>query len=93
MKDKLLKILIYLKETNSWDLAEDLAKWVFKKEMIETRMIDSLVYFLNITIKKSNLSWRQNNLIKARDMMIELRNEEEQEREDEQDKLEELINF
>ena len=93
MKEELLKILIYLKETNSWDLAEELAKWVYKNNNIDVGLIDSLIYSINIVIKKSNLTGRGKKLIKARDMMIELRTKEQQEREEEQNELESLLEF
>jgi hypothetical protein len=66
---------------------------VYRKEKIEVRILDSLLLFLNNLIKKSSFNLKQENLIKARNMMIELRNNEREEMEEEQNELESLINF
>lgn len=93
MKEDLFKILIFLRETSSWDLAEDIAKGVYNLENIDVKKINSIIWFINIVIKKWNTDEKTNNLIQARNMMINIRDKELQEKEDEKEELENLLNF
>lgn len=93
MREQLLQILVFLRETNSWDLAENLAKWVYNLENIDVKKINSIIWFIDIIIKKWNTDEKTNNLIQAKNMMISIRDKELQEKNEEKEELENLLNF
>lgn len=88
MKQELINILVKLKETSSWDLSEELAKWIYKAKTLKKTYITSIISFLSIAIKNSKDQKRVNNLIKAREEFLSIKQREEKEKQEEVDDIE-----
>lgn len=83
MKKELLNILIKLHETNSWDLASLLAKWVFNIQEIKQSYITSIIWFLKIAKKQSKDKVQIENLELAITNLQALRKQEQEEKKNE----------
>lgn len=94
MKEELLNILIKLKEQGSWDLAEELAFWVHKTPTLKESYIDSIISFLNIASKNAKDNNQINNLVEAKNKLMNIKRQEQLEREQEFQNIElELSNI
>lgn len=65
MKDILLKILIELKETESWDLAEDFLMAIYNLSELSDRYFESIYNFLEIASKITKDKVKKENMEKA----------------------------
>ncbi len=93
MKEEIIQTLLELKESNSWDLAWQLAEALSMQDEVDVNLLDAIIHFLDLTIKSSNLKENTDKLIKARDFIIEIRNREFKEREQEIIEIEKYINI
>ncbi len=76
MKQELLNILIKLKETNSWDLAWELAIWLYNTKSFKESYVDTIISFLNTASKSAKDKNSINNLIEARNSIINIKKQE-----------------
>lgn len=82
MKDELIKILIWLHDNDSWDLAEIFAKWLYNNKFKES-YIESILWFLTIASRLTTDTTKQENLKNAITKLQQLREEERLEKENE----------
>lgn len=82
MKDELIKILIWLHDNDSWDLAEIFAKWLYNNTFKES-YIESILWFLTIASKLTQDTTKQENLKNAITKLQQLRQQEQLEKENE----------
>lgn len=82
MKDELIKILIWLHDNDSWDLAEIFAKWLYNNTFRES-YIESILWFLTIASRLTQDTTKQENLKNAITKLQQLRKQERQEKENE----------
>jgi len=82
MKDELIKILIWLHDNDSWDLAEIFAKWLYNNPFKES-YIESILWFLTIASRLTTDTTKQENLKNAITKLQQLREEERQEKQNE----------
>lgn len=83
MKEDLLKILIELRETESWDLAKDLAIWIYNSKELKENYCFSIIDFLNIALKLTKEIEKQENLKNAITKLQLLKKREEKDKENE----------
>ena len=91
MKENLVNILEYLVKNNSWDLAWDMLNWIKNIENIKPRYIETIISFLENELKKFRDNTKIDVLIKARDSLKIIKQQEFQEREKESEELENLL--
>lgn len=82
MKDELIKILIWLHDNDSWDLAEIFAKWLYNN-LFKESYIESILWFLTIASRLTTDTTKQENLKNAITKLQQLREEERLEKENE----------
>lgn len=82
MKDELIKILIWLHNNDSWDLAQMFAIWLYNNTFKES-YIDSILWFLNIASRLTQDTKKQENLKNAITKLQQLKVQERQEKENE----------
>lgn len=82
MKNELIKILIWLHDNDSWDLAEIFAKWLYNN-LFKESYIESILWFLTIASRLTTDTTKQENLKNAITKLQQLREEERLEKENE----------
>ena len=83
MREKLLEILIELRETDSWDLAKELAIWIYNNERLSNSCYNSILNFLNIALKLTNEIEKQENIKKSITRLEILKKREAKDKENE----------
>lgn len=91
MKENLINILEYLVKFNSWDLAWDILNWIKNIENIKPRYIVTIINFLENELNKSKDNNKIKQLIKAKNKLKLIKNIEMKEKQEEINKLENLI--